>query len=156
MVYGHTPFQSLNPIQKIQAIVDPTHMIAFPKSKNAHLVDVMKGCLQRKPDERPRITELLDHAFLHPERSLNRVNEDDAQLAAQVPLPPPPPPLPAPDQLGKQFVGLTADQLVLLLQQAASGNLDMSPRRMAMNVIQRKLQVSAPQTEAAAMYEDKV
>lgn len=68
MTYGKTPFQHLNPLQKLQAIVNPDYEIAFPANK-AHpggLVQVMKACLLRGVKERPTIPQLLQHKFLNP------------------------------------------------------------------------------------------
>jgi hypothetical protein len=69
MVYGKTPFANLHFIQKLQAIVNPNHEIAFSKDVNEAAVDTIKQCLRRNPDERPPIMGkdgLLDkHRFLH-------------------------------------------------------------------------------------------
>lgn len=54
MVYGKTPFAHLPFIQKMHAIIDGGHQIAFPPLHNAALVDVMQRCLDR--DARSRIT----------------------------------------------------------------------------------------------------
>ena len=54
MVYGHTPFSALAFIQKMHAITDPQHCIAFPPLRNAALLDAMRRCLDRNP--RTRIT----------------------------------------------------------------------------------------------------
>lgn len=73
MVYGRTPFADLHMIQKLQAIVNPKHKIAFPQSADEDAVDAMKRCLQRKPDDRPPIVGngglLNEHCFLRSTKS---------------------------------------------------------------------------------------
>lgn len=54
MVYGHTPFSHLPFIQKMHAITDKTHEVAFPPLANPALTDVLRRCLDRNP--RTRIT----------------------------------------------------------------------------------------------------
>jgi serine/threonine protein kinase len=66
LAFGKTPFQHLNPLQKLQAIVSPDYSIEYPKTKNRALIDVLHSCLQRDPKKRPTITELLCHKFLNP------------------------------------------------------------------------------------------
>ena len=44
---SHLPF-----IQKMQAIIDPGHAIAFPPLENAALADVLRRCLDRNPRTR--------------------------------------------------------------------------------------------------------
>ncbi|CAG9463572.1 unnamed protein product [Pedinophyceae sp. YPF-701] len=71
MVYGQTPFASLQFVQKIHAITDPRHEIQFPPVEpNApDVIDVMRRCLDRDPRRRADIPALLEHAFLHPSKS---------------------------------------------------------------------------------------
>lgn len=93
MVYGKTPFQHLKPLQKLHAIVDDKHAIDFPPHPNGHLMDVLQRCLSRQPQRRPTISDLLDHPFLHPERtSLPAKDEAAAFLrevaSAQIAIPP--------------------------------------------------------------------
>lgn len=52
MVYGHTPFSSLQFIQKMHAITDEAHRIAMPPLRNAALADVIHRCLDRKASTR--------------------------------------------------------------------------------------------------------
>ncbi len=67
MVYGKTPFAHLPFIQKMHAIIDEKHEIAFPPIANPRLLDVIKRCLHRHPKQRMTMEELLEHPFLHPE-----------------------------------------------------------------------------------------
>jgi serine/threonine-protein kinase RIO1 len=73
MVYGKTPFYKLHFIQKLQAIVNPSHKIKFPEDDEAEAaIDAMKLCLCRNPEERPPIIGihglLNEHWFLHAKR----------------------------------------------------------------------------------------
>ncbi|KYR00773.1 TTK family protein kinase [Tieghemostelium lacteum] len=65
MAFGYPPFKSYsNMFTKYHAIINPNHVIHFPDHKNQNLLDVLKRCLQRKPQDRPTIPELLIHNFL--------------------------------------------------------------------------------------------
>ncbi|CAB9522974.1 activated protein kinase catalytic subunit alpha-1 [Seminavis robusta] len=67
LVYGRTPFGDLHLIQKLRAIVDPSHKLKFPDHVDEAAIDVMKQCLRREPKDRPRIVGgngLLSHRFL--------------------------------------------------------------------------------------------
>ncbi|KAK9804601.1 hypothetical protein WJX73_006405 [Symbiochloris irregularis] len=66
MVYGHTPFAALPFIQKMHAITDPNHVIAYPPVTDAALMDVMQRCLEWDARRRITMQELLQHAFLRP------------------------------------------------------------------------------------------
>ena len=73
MVYGKTPFYKLHFIQKLQAIVNPSHKIHFSDDDEAEAaIDAMKLCLRRNPEERPPIIGenglLNEHWFLHAKR----------------------------------------------------------------------------------------
>ena len=73
MIYGKTPFADLsNIVQKLQAISNPKHQIAFPTTTDASAVDCMKQCLRYKADERPPIVGpnglLNEHPFLNAHR----------------------------------------------------------------------------------------
>lgn len=125
MVYGQTPFQTLNPLQKIQAIVDPTYTINYPLVKNSTVVDVMRLCLQRNPRERPSISQLLEHPFLHPEHS-----------PPQPPSIPVPPPLPVggvPTAVAPGLISVTPEQLMELMARSQGG--DLTPRRLLQSVL---------------------
>ncbi len=52
--------------QKMQAIIDEKVDIKFEKISNSLLMDVLVRCLQRDPNKRITIDELLRHPFLHP------------------------------------------------------------------------------------------
>ncbi|KFM29322.1 putative serine/threonine-protein kinase mps1 [Auxenochlorella protothecoides] len=52
MVYGATPFSHLPFIQKMHAIIDPSHAIAFPPLPNPALAEVLRRCLDREPKTR--------------------------------------------------------------------------------------------------------
>ena len=53
MVYGHTPFARVtNMSQKMMAIINPHHCIAFPPLANRALGDAMERCLNRDPKTR--------------------------------------------------------------------------------------------------------
>ncbi|EDV25011.1 uncharacterized protein TRIADDRAFT_25361 [Trichoplax adhaerens] len=61
MVYGRTPFQSImDNVEKLCKIIDPHYNIDFPDVANTVWVDVIKKCLQRDPNERASIEELLN------------------------------------------------------------------------------------------------
>ena len=66
MAHGKTPFQHLNPLQKLQAIVNRDHKIDFPKSNIRGLTEILQRCFERDPKRRPTIPELLAHKFLKP------------------------------------------------------------------------------------------
>jgi len=70
MVYGKTPFYKLHFIQKLQAIVNPSHKVQYPEDHEAEAaIDAMKLCLHRNPEDRPPIVGkdglLNEHWFLH-------------------------------------------------------------------------------------------
>ncbi|KAI7898129.1 kinase-like domain-containing protein [Cokeromyces recurvatus] len=81
MVYGKTPFYDLQFAQKILSIRDPTYEIKFPefviekldKTSSVErqiklpstLIQLLKNCLNRNPDLRPPLTELLNHPFVN-------------------------------------------------------------------------------------------
>ncbi|KAI2505141.1 protein tyrosine kinase [Fragilaria crotonensis] len=73
MVFGRTPFASLHMIQKLQAIVNPSHKIEFPGDVDEAAVDAIKRCLRRNPDDRPPIVGknglLNEHFFLNHHRA---------------------------------------------------------------------------------------
>ena len=44
MIYGHTPFEHLKKLQRIQAITDPSLEISFPDVGHPAALDIMKVC----------------------------------------------------------------------------------------------------------------
>lgn len=64
MVYGNPPFYHLDFVKKIKAITDKSSKIFFLPLNFKFVEDVIKGCLQKNPDFRPSIPELLSHPFL--------------------------------------------------------------------------------------------
>lgn len=81
MVYGKTPFAHLPFIQKMHAIIDENHEIAFPPLSNPHLLDVIQRCLRRHPKSRITMQELLDHPFLHPALPDAKQHHDSIELS---------------------------------------------------------------------------
>jgi serine/threonine-protein kinase TTK/MPS1 len=81
MVYGKTPFAHLPFIQKMHAIIDENHEIAFPSLSNPHLLDVIQRCLRRHPKSRITMQELLDHPFLHPALPDTKQHHDSIELS---------------------------------------------------------------------------
>ncbi|KAI8113435.1 hypothetical protein M9435_003437 [Picochlorum sp. BPE23] len=81
MVYGKTPFAHLPFIQKMHAIIDENHEIAFPPLSNPHLLDVIQRCLRRHPKSRITMQELLDHPFLHPALPDTKQHHDSIELS---------------------------------------------------------------------------
>ena len=68
LVYGCTPFHHVKgTVQKMLAIINPDHCIAFPHvpADLTVALDILQSCLKRNPKERPTISELLAHPFLH-------------------------------------------------------------------------------------------
>lgn len=77
MTYGRPPFAHIqNQISRIMAITNPKHLIEFPDTGIGGVVvppslkGTLKKCLNRDPDKRAHISQLLspDDAFLNPER----------------------------------------------------------------------------------------
>ncbi|PSC73666.1 hypothetical protein C2E20_3077 [Micractinium conductrix] len=101
MVYGHTPFSHMPFIQKMHAIIDSNHRVAFPPIKNAALLDVIQRCLDRNPRSRITMQELLEHPFLRPTHA----------------------PAPAPAKPSGSSVELSREQLTKLLQQVAAAGM---------------------------------
>lgn len=76
MTYGRPPFAHIqNQISRIMAITNPKHIIEFPltgvggATVPPTLISTLRRCLDRDPDRRPKIRDLLseDDAFLNPE-----------------------------------------------------------------------------------------
>ncbi|XP_077505015.1 dual specificity protein kinase monopolar spindle 1 isoform X2 [Amblyomma americanum] len=65
LVLGYTPFQHIqSTAAKMTAIAGASYVINFPEISDPNLLDVLKKCLQRNPNQRPTIQELLDHPYL--------------------------------------------------------------------------------------------
>ncbi|XP_059172193.1 dual specificity protein kinase TTK-like isoform X2 [Physella acuta] len=62
MVYGHTPFQHVR--NKMEAIINPAHIIPFPDKGDPALMDILKKCLNREVSQRPTTDEILMHPYL--------------------------------------------------------------------------------------------
>lgn len=69
MCYSKTPFADLQMFPKLQAIVNPNHIIEYPETIDPAAIDAMKLCLKRKPEERAPIVGknglLNEHWFLN-------------------------------------------------------------------------------------------
>lgn len=103
MLYGRPPFASLSTVQKLAAIPNPAHEIAFPDPMpmpdpmpqaqaqtqgqgDAQAVAVVRACLQRDPAARAPIAGsggLLDMPYLHPYRSSSTPEEVQPQQQQQ-------------------------------------------------------------------------
>ena len=119
MVHGTTPFYHIkNIVQKMQAITNENHAIKFPPTGHRHLEDVMRACLQRKPQKRPSIPALLAHPLLG--------GEGDA---------PPAPPAP-PTAAGGVGIGL--DQLAELLKQVNTAGGTISTEALIAQLAQQQ------------------
>lgn len=68
----------------MQAITDPSYKIEFPAVDNPDLLDIMKRCLDRNPNTRITIPQLLEHPFLCP-RARKRREAEVAQSHAAGP-----------------------------------------------------------------------
>ncbi|AFP65309.1 spindle checkpoint protein kinase (nucleomorph) [Chroomonas mesostigmatica CCMP1168] len=64
MIYKKPPFYHLTVLKKIQAIINRSYEILFLPTKIKFVIDTIKGCLERNPESRPLISELLEHPFL--------------------------------------------------------------------------------------------
>ena len=88
MVYGKPPFAHIaNQMQRIMAIPNPNHIIAFPATGvggiavSSGLIRTLKRCLNRDASQRPTVGELLAYGdpFLHPDvvvRDTVRVSQE--------------------------------------------------------------------------------
>ncbi|CAB1117494.1 unnamed protein product [Ectocarpus sp. CCAP 1310/34] len=77
MAHGKTPFSHLGMLNKIRAITDPTHAIAFSDLEDGFLVETLRACLRRDPSERASIggtDGLLSHPYLHPTAARDAAN----------------------------------------------------------------------------------
>lgn len=75
MVHGRTPFAHIkNTLQKLSCIQDPKYEISYRNIVSATVLEVLKGCLQRNPENRMSIPELLRHRFVCPENDNARAH----------------------------------------------------------------------------------
>lgn len=87
MAYGATPFAHLPMIQKLQAIPNDNHEIAFPlKTQKGDTIApslrrCLRGCLQRNPAHRMTINELLNDPLLVEDLGNEKIQFNEAQLA---------------------------------------------------------------------------
>ena len=93
MVYGQPPFASIsNPMQRIMAIPNPTHIIDFPSNGVGGvavpigLIRTLKGCLTRDQVKRPTIEQLLHDRdpFLYPDAEREDVVEVSQEVLGRV------------------------------------------------------------------------
>lgn len=89
MAYGRPPFAHIgNQISRIMAITNPRHVIEFPEIGvgdvpiPSTLRGILRRCLNRDPDKRPLIKDMLGEAdsYLNPEGMGNAVLMDEALL----------------------------------------------------------------------------
>lgn len=70
MAFKRPPFAHIrDQNMKLMRIQDPNYEIKFPKHDNPHLIQVLRGCLQRDPSKRLTMPQLLEHAYLRPVRA---------------------------------------------------------------------------------------
>lgn len=69
-VYGSLPFSSVpgGKVAKLRCLADPDIAVEFEKVKNLDplLLDTMTKCLNKCPEKRATIEELLNHPYLRP------------------------------------------------------------------------------------------
>ncbi|KAK9320785.1 kinase-like domain-containing protein [Lipomyces orientalis] len=72
MIYGKPPFAAYNGTQRMLAIMNPKVQISYPDSGlgGGHVprdaIDCIKGCLDRDPERRSKIEDVLNDPFLRP------------------------------------------------------------------------------------------
>jgi len=83
MVYEHPPFAHMEPMQRLLTLSDPNLTIKLPTTNRlkahghssvtqARLTEVLGWCLQRDPQRRPTIPELLAHPLLRTSLKVTR------------------------------------------------------------------------------------
>jgi serine/threonine-protein kinase TTK/MPS1 len=66
MVHGAPPFAAFPTlVQRLKHIMDPAYDIPIPPSTNRYLDDLLRRCLARDPKQRPSLSEIALHPFLH-------------------------------------------------------------------------------------------
>ncbi|VDD85766.1 unnamed protein product [Enterobius vermicularis] len=69
MVYGCTPFQKYRAVfEKVNAIMNQP--VVFKDIEDRDLLDVMKRCLERDPNKRASVDELLNHRYVKGKKSV--------------------------------------------------------------------------------------
>mmetsp|Transcript_11901 Transcript_11901/g.27754 ORF Transcript_11901/g.27754 Transcript_11901/m.27754 type:complete len:960 (+) Transcript_11901:58-2937(+) len=85
MVYRRTPFQHFDFQQRFRALSDPCVEVSFPadhclaghsQAVQADLLDTLRRCLNRDPQQRATIPELLEHPFARDHVRLDRSSFD--------------------------------------------------------------------------------
>lgn len=75
-VYGTLPFSSVpgGKLAKIKVLGDPHIPVEFEDVKNLNplLLDTMRRCLQKSPEKRASIEELLNHPYLRPDHDAEK------------------------------------------------------------------------------------
>ncbi|KAK7204551.1 protein kinase, partial [Myxozyma melibiosi] len=72
MIYGRPPYAAYSGTQRMLAILNPKIEIQYPEtglggvSVPKEVITTIKGCLDRNPERRSRISEVLDGEFLKP------------------------------------------------------------------------------------------
>ena len=68
MVYGCTPYQKFRSVyEKVSAIISSP--VNFEPIEDSDLLDVMKRCLEKDPNKRASVDELLNHRYVKSKRS---------------------------------------------------------------------------------------
>ena len=68
MTYGHSPYHKFAKAGTYALInaIGGDYEIQYKPVANRYAVDCMKRCLQKDPQKRPSISQLLAHPFLNP------------------------------------------------------------------------------------------
>eukprot|EP00928_Gymnodinium_smaydae_P092633 TRINITY_DN7654_c0_g1_i1.p1 TRINITY_DN7654_c0_g1~~TRINITY_DN7654_c0_g1_i1.p1 ORF type:complete len:853 (-),score=195.17 TRINITY_DN7654_c0_g1_i1:190-2655(-) len=87
VLYRHAPFSRFEIMDRVRAIPDPNVPVEYPpthrlashdEATKAQILDVLQKCLQRAPQERASIDELLQHEFLQDRVQVTRRTFDRA------------------------------------------------------------------------------
>ena len=93
MVYGKPPFAHIpNQMQRIMAIPNPKHIIAFPATGvggvplSTGLIRTLRRCLNRDAKQRPTVDELLaqDDTFLDPDQMMRGTVPVSQEMLARI------------------------------------------------------------------------
>ena len=93
MVYGKPPFAHIpNQMQRIMAIPNPKHIIAFPSNGvggvplSPGLIKTLRRCLNRDAKTRPTVNELLaqNDVFLHPDQMMRGTVPISQEMLARI------------------------------------------------------------------------